>query len=185
MLTMSASLDKYGFINGMIMMLLTAFSLYLGLYCFRSLLLSYKSANIYSELVEISMGKKAAKLLNWIFLIYIVGCLIGFLLVTYNLLQIILLPAFESWFGLKNHTSTKVVQLLIILSLGTITLPFTLQKTISKRFSTISQFTFIAIIYVVIVLFVQIFSYNKHYEYKNSPRYTLFCLLYTSPSPRD
>ena len=57
MLTMSAALAKYGLINGLIMMALSGLSLYIGLYCFRSLLLSYKDANIYSKLVEFILGK--------------------------------------------------------------------------------------------------------------------------------
>lgn len=57
MLTISAALAKYGLINGLIMMVFSALSLYIGLYCFRSLLLSYKDANIYSKLVEFVFGK--------------------------------------------------------------------------------------------------------------------------------
>jgi amino acid permease len=57
MLTLSSALDKFGLINGIIMMGLSTFSLYMGLYCFRSLLLSYKDANIYSKLVEFIIGR--------------------------------------------------------------------------------------------------------------------------------
>jgi hypothetical protein len=57
MLVISSALSKYGLINGLIFMMLSAMSLYIGLFCFRSLLLSYKGANLYSTLVEFIMGK--------------------------------------------------------------------------------------------------------------------------------
>ena len=107
-------------------------------------------------------------------MVYIGGCLIGFMLVAYNLTQLILIPIFGDWFGLVHPSSVKIVQLFIMLTLGTLTLPVTLKNELSSKFSTISQMTVIVIIYMLILLFVQIFSYHKKYEYNHSPRYSLF-----------
>ena len=96
------------------------------------------------------------------------------MLVAYNLVQLIVVPLCEDWFGLNRPISIKLVQLLVMLSLGTLTLPITLKNELSSKFSTISQMTVIVILYMLILLFVQIFSYNKKYVYKHNPRYTLF-----------
>ena len=107
-------------------------------------------------------------------MIFLFGCLIAYILVSFNLIKILLIPAFEIWFALENPTSKKIAELFIILFLGTISLPITLKNKISNKFSTISQFTIIIIIYIIILLFVQIFSYNKNYTYNHIPKYTMF-----------
>ena len=57
MLTLSSAIAAYGYVFGLGMLVLAACNLYIGLYCFKSLILSYKGAAIYSTLVEYVIGK--------------------------------------------------------------------------------------------------------------------------------
>ena len=61
---------------------------------------------------------------------------------------------------------------MIILSSSTI--PFNLKNKISLAFTKISQFTFIIIAYLIIVLFIEMFQYNKKYTPKSEPKYIPF-----------
>ena len=70
-----------------------------------------------------------------------------------------------------GHNLTKVI---VIFVLASATLPFTLEHKIGVAFTKISQFTFLIIAYLIIVMFVQMFSYNKHYKPTIEPKYTPF-----------
>lgn len=82
MLALSKSIASYGYIPGVAMLFVGAFNLYLGLFCFRYLMFKYPSAGIYSELVGQVLGKTGEKVLNWIFLVYVWGSLIAYILVS-------------------------------------------------------------------------------------------------------
>ena len=81
MLALSKSIASYGYIPGIIMLFIGASNLYIGLYCFRYLMFKYPRAGIYSELVGQVLGRRSEKMLNWIFLIYVWGSLIAYVLV--------------------------------------------------------------------------------------------------------
>ena len=57
MLTLSGAIAGIGYVFGIIMLILAGLNLATGLFCFRSLILSYKGATIYSTLVEYVIGK--------------------------------------------------------------------------------------------------------------------------------
>lgn len=59
MLTLSSAIANFGYIMGISMLFLGAINIFLGLYCFKSLMFKYPSAKIYSELVEQILGEKA------------------------------------------------------------------------------------------------------------------------------
>lgn len=61
-----------------------------------------------------------------------------------------------------------------MLCLSTITIPFNIKNKIALMFTKISQFTFVIIAYLIIVLFVEMFEYNKHYVPKANPKYVPF-----------
>jgi len=45
--------------------------------------------------------------LNWLFLSYISGSLISYILVAYNLLNDLILPSLESWFGIDSPAGVR------------------------------------------------------------------------------
>lgn len=61
-----------------------------------------------------------------------------------------------------------------MLFLSSITLPFNFKNKIAMAFTKVSQFTFVIIGYLIIVLFVEMFQYNKNYTPKSNPKYVPF-----------
>ena len=57
MLSLSAAVAKFGYVFGICMLLAAACNLYIGLYCFKSLIVAYPEAKIYSGMVEKIIGK--------------------------------------------------------------------------------------------------------------------------------
>jgi amino acid permease len=57
MLALSGAIAGIGYVFGILMLCFAAANLTIGLYCFRSLILSYQGATIYSTLVEYVIGK--------------------------------------------------------------------------------------------------------------------------------
>lgn len=85
MLSLSSAVAKFGYIIGVLLFFLAAFNLYLGLYSFKYLMFKYPDTKIYSDLVKEILGKKVESLLNWIFIIYVFGSLVAYILVTEKL----------------------------------------------------------------------------------------------------
>lgn len=56
-------------------------NLYIGLYCFKYLMFKYPKTKIYSELVNKILGHSGENLINWIFIIYVWGSLVAYILV--------------------------------------------------------------------------------------------------------
>lgn len=118
--------------------------------------------------------QKFSNLLNYVFLIFVWGALVGASLISYKMVRQILIPIFSDLFGLENSSSIKIVEICLVLFLATISLPVTLKNHVSSRFSTILNFALIFIFYVIILLFIQMFSYRKHYVYTHNPRFSMF-----------
>lgn len=63
------------------MLIFGAANLYTGLYCFRYLMFKYPNTKIYSELVKKILGHQGENIINWIFIIYVWGSLIAYIMV--------------------------------------------------------------------------------------------------------
>lgn len=87
MLALSSAIASFGYILGISMLFIGALNLFLGLHCFKKLMFEYKSAKIYSELVKEMVGEKLEAAVNWIFIIYVWGTLIGYILVSHTFIK--------------------------------------------------------------------------------------------------
>ena len=174
MLTLSAALSAYGWVFGVIAFLYSGLNLFIGLSCFKSLLMSYKSATIYSTLVEYVVGRTASNILNLMFLGYVIGALIGYILVCNNLIYDIVVVAIEDAANITSESARhwmKLVSILIIVSLST---PITFKTKLPAFFTKMTVFTMCVIVYLIIVMFIQMFYYVKEYEVISKEKYTAF-----------
>jgi hypothetical protein len=136
--------------------------------------LSYPSAKIYSSLVKDVLGKRFSSALNYIFLVYVAGTLIGYVLVTNNLLLGVFLDMITKACSITSTTTIQLIKLTSILLIGTISLPLTLQNKIPAIFSKISFVTIGIIGYIILLMTFETFSYFKHYEVESGKKYTPF-----------
>lgn len=65
----------------------------------------------------------------------------------------------------------RVTKAIVMFILSSATLPFNIKNKISMVFTQISQFTFFIIGYLIVILFIDMFRYNKHYTPKSNPKY--------------
>jgi hypothetical protein len=61
-----------------------------------------------------------------------------------------------------------------MVALSSATLPFNFKNKISMVFTQVSQFTFLIIGYLIVILFIDMFRYNKNYVPKSDPKYIPF-----------
>ena len=80
MLSLSSSIAKLGYIVGAIMFFYASGNLFLGLYCFNYLMFKYPDTKVYSDLVKEILGTKFEKALNVIFITYVFGSLVAYIL---------------------------------------------------------------------------------------------------------
>lgn len=69
---------------------------------------------------------------------------------------------------------TRLVKIIVMLVLSSATMPFNIKNKISMVFTQVSQFTFVIIGYLIVVLFIEMFQYNKHYVPKAETKYVPF-----------
>lgn len=174
MLTLSSAIAAYGFVFGIIAFCYACFNLFICLACFKSLLLSYPSAKIYSTLVKYVLGTKFSHALNYIFLIYIAGTLVGYILVTNNLLLEVFLDMITKACNITSTSTIKFIKLASIIIIGTLSLPLTLQNKIPAIFSKISFITMGVIVYLILLMTIQTFYYYKDYQVKSGNKYSPF-----------
>lgn len=115
-----------------------------------------------------------SKVLNYILLIFLWGSLIGYSLVSYEMIDKLIMPAITSWFDLQKKFTVSLVQLGIVLVLATATLPFTWKNDLSARFASISKYIFVFVLYLIVLMAVQCASYRSHFENKHTPKYSMF-----------
>lgn len=174
MLTLSAALSAYGWVFGTLMFIYSGFNLFVGLSCFKSLLMSYQSATIYSTLVENVVGKKASVLLNLMFLLYVFGVLIGFILVCNNLLTDVMFIPIENAIGITSENGQYWMKLVTIMILATLTIPVSFRAKLPAFFTKITVLTMFVIVYLILVMFIEMFSYVKHYEVQSHQKFNAF-----------
>ena len=115
-----------------------------------------------------------ANVLNYILLIYLWGSVIGFALVTYKMIEMLVMPALIVWLDLEQQSAVTLFQLGIVFILASIALPFTWKNQLSKTFTMISNVSVVFILYMIILLSVQCVSYKKNFEHKHFPMYSMF-----------
>lgn len=82
MLSLSSSIVQLGYILGLLLFFAAACNLYMGLYCFRFLMFKYPDTKVYSDLVNEVLGHKFEIALNVIFVVYVFGSLVAYILVS-------------------------------------------------------------------------------------------------------
>lgn len=174
MLTLSAAFSAYGYVFGIIAFSYACFNLFICLSCFKSLMMSYPNALIYSTLVKYVLGNRSSLILNYIYLVYVGGSLIGYILVTNNLLVGIFLDMIANALNITSDTTKHYMKLISILILGTLSLPLTIRTTIPKIFTKMTLVTMGVIIYLIGLMFVQMFFYATEYKVKSGPKYIPF-----------
>ena len=108
------------------------------------------------------------------FIVFLFGSSIGLILVACKLSNLVIIPILQYYFTIESDSSIFLTKFVIMFFLATISLPFALPSELSSKFINFSQISIVLILYMTILLFVEIFSYQKNYTYKRLPAFSLF-----------
>ena len=160
MLALSQAIAHFGYVPGTAMLIIGAVNLLIGLYCFKFLIFNYPETKIYSQLVQSILGDFWAKVINWVFIIYIWGSLIAYILVAQLFIQDLSKPIFDH-FEISQSDYVTYWSFWVYVVLATLCLPFNLKRT-SDALKPISKYSFAIVFYISLVLIIQTpFYYNE------------------------
>ena len=115
---------NYGVYGGIFMNIFGAFNLFLSATAFSTLLIKHREAKIYSELVKLVLGPTMENVLNYIFLLYVWGTLISYIVICRDLI----INCSNYFIGTDWSVSNLKINIIICSLVVIITFPLSLKK---------------------------------------------------------